>query len=214
MKCPGCGYTTADRTQRCPRCGRLLVYRRDGAVGGLKAKGSRHKKGIIFSAQHGFIRLRREIADFRRAGFFIRGVALFFDFFFVVMLTGAILCGGALILGTATGVLESILKSRGMEFIAELLPYAKAAIITVVAVPMLYSIVMHTLFGQTIGKMIVGIQVLRSDGRPVGILSATVRFFGAIISGLLLGVGFLWVLWDQERQGWHDMLADTVVIKL
>jgi uncharacterized RDD family membrane protein YckC len=41
-----------------------------------------------------------------------------------------------------------------------------------------------------------------------------VRFIAYVPSGVLLFVGFFWVLWDPQRQGWHDMLADTVVIRL
>jgi uncharacterized RDD family membrane protein YckC len=136
------------------------------------------------------------------------------DLVFVLMLTGVILLATGLFLGKATGILEGIIESEGMEFLKELLPYAKGAAVISVLVPPVYFIALHFIYGQTIGKMIMGIRVFRSDGSSLSILDSTVRFFGYIISGLLLFFGFFWIIWDSERQGWHDMLADTVVIKL
>lgn len=66
--------------------------------------------------------------------------------------------------------------------------------------------------GQTPGKRAVGIRVIRLDGRPIGWWIAFERFGGyaaSIWTGLL---GFLQILWDRNRQGIHDKLAETVVI--
>ncbi len=214
MKCTRCGFNTRDETHRCPRCGQLLVYLRDGAVGGLRRKIRTDRRKTIFSARDGIIRLRKDISDFRRVGFFLRGIAMTMDLVFVLMLTGVILLATGLFLGKATGILEGIIKSEGMEFLKGLIPYAKGAVIVSVLVPPSYFIILHFIYGQTIGKMILGIRVFRTDGRSLSIAISTIRFLGYIISGLLLFFGFFWIIWDKERQGWHDMLADTVVIKL
>lgn len=214
MKCSRCGFNTRDETHRCPRCGQLLVYRRDGAVGGLKKRGRPDRRKTIFSARDGIVRLRKDISDFKRVGFFVRGIAMTMDLVFVLMLTGVILLATGLFLGKATGILEGIIESEGMEFLKELLPYAKGAATVSILVPPAYFIILHFIYGQTIGKMIMGIRVFKTDGSSLSILTSTIRFFGYIISGLLLFFGFFWIIWDRERQGWHDMLADTVVIKL
>lgn len=46
-----------------------------------------------------------------------------------------------------------------------------------------------------------------SKGQLVG------RYFAYILSGLPLGLGFFWIAWDKRKQGWHDKLSGTVVIK-
>ncbi len=66
--------------------------------------------------------------------------------------------------------------------------------------------------GQTLGKRVVGNQVVRADGTPMTWGRALLRFLGYIVSGIVLSIGFLWVAFDKKRQGWHDKLAGTVVV--
>lgn len=68
--------------------------------------------------------------------------------------------------------------------------------------------------GQTPGKKLLGIRVVRFDGRDVSPRVSFFRTLGYLLSvffGTLLG--FLWVLWDRRRQAWHDKIAGTVVIR-
>jgi uncharacterized RDD family membrane protein YckC len=69
--------------------------------------------------------------------------------------------------------------------------------------------------GQTVGKRICGVRVVDAEtGQPgVGIGRAIGRYFGRILSGLVLLLGFLWMLWDPKKQTWHDKLARTIVVK-
>jgi uncharacterized RDD family membrane protein YckC len=67
--------------------------------------------------------------------------------------------------------------------------------------------------GQTIGKKAMSIRVVRmQDGRPIGWGSAVGRYFGRILSGIACFLGYLWMLWDPEKQTWHDKLTNTVVV--
>ena len=67
--------------------------------------------------------------------------------------------------------------------------------------------------GQTPGKKVLGIRVIDfSAGGPVGYGRAFVRQLGRILSGLVCYLGYLWMLWDREKQTWHDKLATTVVV--
>jgi uncharacterized RDD family membrane protein YckC len=63
--------------------------------------------------------------------------------------------------------------------------------------------------GQTVGKRVVGVRILRPDGSPVDTGTAAARSGMRIVSGFALGLGFLWAVWDPEKRTWHDMLADT-----
>ena len=69
--------------------------------------------------------------------------------------------------------------------------------------------------GQTPGKMALRIKVIRTDGSPVSYGRAVLReVLGKFISSILLGIGYLMVAFDNRKQGLHDKIADTYVIKL
>ena len=67
--------------------------------------------------------------------------------------------------------------------------------------------------GQTVGKMALSIRVLDlKTGGPIGYGRAFVRQLVRIVSGLVLALGYLWMLWDREKQTWHDKAAGSVVV--
>lgn len=71
----------------------------------------------------------------------------------------------------------------------------------------------HASRGQaTLGKMAIGIKVVRTDGSRIGLLRAIGRYFAAILSGLILGIGYLMAAFTERKQGLHDMLCDTLVV--
>ena len=65
----------------------------------------------------------------------------------------------------------------------------------------------------TLGKMALGIIVTDMEGRRIGFGKATGRHFAKILSALILGIGFLMVAFTQRKQGLHDILAGTLVIR-
>ena len=68
-------------------------------------------------------------------------------------------------------------------------------------------------FLGTPGKLLLGCQVvdLRS-GRSLRLGQALLRYLGYFVSALPLGLGFLWIIWDKRKQGFHDKIAGTVVV--
>jgi uncharacterized RDD family membrane protein YckC len=67
--------------------------------------------------------------------------------------------------------------------------------------------------GQTLGKMALGIRVVDfSTGGPIGYGRGVVRYLGRILSGIVFLLGYLWMLWDKEKQTWHEKIATTVVV--
>jgi len=68
--------------------------------------------------------------------------------------------------------------------------------------------------GQTPGKMAVGVKIIRTDSSPIKWQCALRRFLGYIVSLVTLFVGFIWVAFDDRKQGMHDKIADTYVVKL
>lgn len=70
--------------------------------------------------------------------------------------------------------------------------------------------------GQTWGRRLAGVKVVNANtGEPPGWGKAIGRsLFERIISGQLLFLGYLWMLWDKNKQTWHDKVAGTIVIKV
>ena len=67
--------------------------------------------------------------------------------------------------------------------------------------------------GQTAGMRILGIYIIRVDGKPFSLKQAALRhLLGYPISTAAFFLGFLWMLWDPQQQGWHDKLAGTIVV--
>jgi uncharacterized RDD family membrane protein YckC len=67
--------------------------------------------------------------------------------------------------------------------------------------------------GQTIGKRAAGIRVIDfGGGGPIGAGRALGRYFARFLSALPLGLGYFWMLWDREKQTWHDKLTTSVVV--
>ena len=68
--------------------------------------------------------------------------------------------------------------------------------------------------GQTPGKMLLDIRVVKVDGSPLTRTDAFIRYLGYAINGLSLGLGWLWAFFDKDHQGWHDKVAKTYVVNV
>lgn len=67
--------------------------------------------------------------------------------------------------------------------------------------------------GATVGKGRLDVKVVAADGSRAGYGKATGRNFAKFLSGIPLGLGYLWALWDAENRTWHDMLSGTRVVR-
>ena len=79
---------------------------------------------------------------------------------------------------------------------------------------MTYFILMNGKLGGTVGKLIVGIRIVRLDGSPLGLGHAGTRYFFELISLLLLGGGYLLIAFREDKRALHDLLAKTRVVHL
>ena len=68
-------------------------------------------------------------------------------------------------------------------------------------------------YQATPGKMALGLIVTDSDGRRISPMRAVGRYFAKILSGLILMIGFIMVAFTERKQGLHDMIASTLVVK-
>ncbi|HEX2259918.1 MAG TPA: RDD family protein [Actinomycetota bacterium] len=68
--------------------------------------------------------------------------------------------------------------------------------------------------GQTPGKQLLKLRVVRANGQRAGFGSMLLReFIGKLISTVIFMLGFIWILIDKDHQGWHDKLASTFVVQ-
>jgi uncharacterized RDD family membrane protein YckC len=65
--------------------------------------------------------------------------------------------------------------------------------------------------GQTLGLKAWKLKVLTFDQQPINWTQALIRFTTAIIAWSLFGLGFLWIIFDKNKHGWHDRLSKTAV---
>ena len=67
--------------------------------------------------------------------------------------------------------------------------------------------------GQTVGKKAMGIRVIDfRTGGSIGYGRAFIRWIGRYVSAIACLLGYFWMLWDKEKQTWHDKIATTVVV--
>ena len=155
------------------------------------------------------------------AGFGVRLVAYVIDWVILGIVSG-IIWFGALVVGiSAVGVdrfstLSTVSSTFTPDETAAALTFAQyvyAGLGIAWLVTALYFILMwHT--GGTVGMRALGLRVAREeDGRPIGIGRATARYLGYLVDWLALGIGLLWVGVDSRKQGWHDKIAGTFVVK-
>ena len=120
-----------------------------------------------------------------RSGFWRRFVALLVD---------------GLILGVVTGILRAMLDDDVANGLGTLLGLA-------------YYTYFEGSSGQTPGKKALGIRVIDfSGGGPIGYGRALIRYLGRIVSGIVFLLGYFWMIWDKEKQTWHDKFANSVVV--
>ena len=67
--------------------------------------------------------------------------------------------------------------------------------------------------GQTPGKKVMGIKIVPVDGGSMTVGKAVMRYVGYLVSSFVLLLGFIWILFDTNKQGWHDKIAGTYVVK-
>ena len=153
-----------------------------------------------------------EIDHRKPAGFFSRMLAFLLDIFLLVFL-------GLMIGGVSFLVLHFFRYKQILDFVKSLLgindPIGQfLGLISplLFLVVLIYFVFFWTLVGYTPGKALLGLQIVRQDGQPLSVGRALLRFLGYWVSAIPLFLGFIWVLFDRQHEGWHDKISKTHVI--
>lgn len=151
------------------------------------------------------------------AAFWKRAAAFLIDFCIVVALYSLLIHTLNLLLNLP--VEYSPILERGLSL--KMTPYVEENFLEIV---LLYSLskllVLYPYFAlfessrlqATPGKLILGIRVTDLVGKRISLLRATGRFFGKIVSGQILLIGYIMAAFTEKKQALHDLLASTVVV--
>ena len=142
----------------------------------------------------------------QRAGFWLRLVAISIDtavlgaFSFLMLICGSIIIS----IGEGSGTLD-------LEFggpVSLFLLWFSGVLIAAAA----YFTILHSEYGQTIGKSLLRLEVRTPEGEALSYSQALFRWLAYAAAASFFGLGFLWVALNPGKRGWHDLLADTVVV--
>ena len=183
MFCQSCGQNNVEGASFCVKCGTALVA--------LSPYAPPRSTVATPEADQPF-------AGY--AGFWKRFLAAMVDLI-VTMIVG-------FVIGAVWGLVYSMALPGGQSFGAG----AGGAVLGSVS-SWLYFVLMESSASQaTLGKMALGIVVTTGQGERISFGRANGRYFSKIISGIILGIGYMMAGFTEKKQALHDIIADTLVV--
>jgi uncharacterized RDD family membrane protein YckC len=138
-------------------------------------------------------------------GFWIRTLAFIIDGIVISVLTLVLVP----LLGTGPNV--ELVQTDPNYYVLEV-EYGSSAFGGLIG--LLYFVLFWAVRGQTPGMMPFGLRVVRADdGGNVDIVRSILRYVGLLIGTAALLIGVIWAAFDPRKQGWHDKIAGTVVVR-
>lgn len=128
----------------------------------------------------------------------------------------------AVILGVISGIIAAILggilggkaMNNGEASSSFIVGFVTFNNVVSIVLTIGYYVFYQAKMGQTLGKKVMGIKVVDAKGKTPGALTFFLReIVGKMVSGIILGIGYLMVLWDGKKQALHDKIASTYVVK-
>ena len=147
----------------------------------------------------------------RYVGFWARLFAFFIDSLWVSILLGILLFA---IYGEQLKTMVMMSPDASTEMMGAAAQGGAGALLVQLILPAVIFVGFWMWKSATPGKMIVSAKIV--DATTLGAPSTgqlIVRYVGYFISSFIFGLGFLWVAFDKRKQGWHDKIAGTVVIR-
>jgi len=142
--------------------------------------------------------------NLRYSGFWVRGAASFLDGAVVAIISVFVGIPVGIIIGLVTAFSGSMIISALGQFVNMFLS---------LAIAWGYYIFMTHKFQATLGKMAVGAKVISEDGKNLSLGNITIReTIGKLVSGFIMGIGYLMIAFTSKKQGLHDKIAKSVVV--
>lgn len=194
MFCPQCGASNPDDTRFCTNCGTALSATGSVSIGTVPPPPA----------------APRVAAEPHYAGFWRRFLAVLID---------------GLALSIPSGILNAIFGvSMFSAFTAGDMADADAigamivgmvwtSIISFIVSWLYFAFMESSQLQATLGKLVLGMRVTDLEGNRISFARASARFFGKLISGVIIYIGFIMAAFTQKKQALHDIIADTLVLK-
>lgn len=140
----------------------------------------------------------------RPAGFWIRLAAFLLDQVFLIM--------AGILIFSVTGDQESAGVVDLWEGLDEIDIWSDVAV--PLAIQAVYFTVAIGIWGKTIGKALMRVKVVRTDGSRMSIGRAFGRYLVYLLNWMVFGIGFVVIALNPQKRGLHDLIVDTRVVKL
>lgn len=153
------------------------------------------------------------------AGFWLRFVAYLIDYIIVYVIQSFVLAPIFAAMGftflAAPGMFDDSMSSEeAFGMMAAVASLMSVAILVTFTIQVLYFSFMESSKNQaTLGKMALGLKVTDMDGNKLDFGKALLRNLGKIVSSMILFVGYIMAGFTEKKQGLHDMIASTLVVK-
>ncbi len=224
IRCPNCDRPIEETAVECPHCGAKQLNRR-------VILGARHEEFSLTPDEpyelgdepepdslsgdpqkdaeahhHESEALPAPVKQVRGGGFFRRLFAFLLDVMVIALLLA--IMGLLSTIGYKVGLSG---HGRGITW-DNVTPLVFLLTWSGIVLATLYFVVFHGGEGKTIGKRLLGLRVVGPNQSALTYSRALLRWL-VMVAFAPLGLGFLWVIWDAEKRGWHDHLAQTRVIR-
>ena len=143
-----------------------------------------------------------------KGGFFIRLLAYLIDSIILYFLDRLVLIATDRFLG------KGAVSFNTTDLMGENLGYLLYYLAMSMLIGCFYFTYCHGVTGQTIGKWICGLKVVKKNGESLGLGLAFLRWIGYWVSSFFLCFGFIWIAFSKQKQGWHDKIAGSYVIRV
>ena len=184
VQCPHCQAENTDEAKFCANCGRSLEVAKQPSGSGAAGPIGMETTPPAAGAPSSGTLGEPAAQATEYAGFWIRFAALIID---------------AVIVSAGEGILVALSFPGSLTWILAIA----------------YAVLFIGLRGQTPGKMALGLQVIKPGYDVPGLGPALMReVVGKIVSTITLFIGFIWVAFDPQKQGFHDKIAGTYVIRV
>jgi uncharacterized RDD family membrane protein YckC len=150
------------------------------------------------------------------AGFWWRFLAIIIDGIILQVVKWIIITPllGAIGFGALKAASGDMNESQAIGFFGALAGVAIITGLIIMVLSWLYFALMESSkFQGTIGKLALGIIVTDMEGNKISFGKATGRYFGKILSGMIILIGYIMAGFTEKKQGLHDILAGTLVWK-
>jgi uncharacterized RDD family membrane protein YckC len=148
------------------------------------------------------VKVRRPWLEGKPAGFSMRYLALGIDW--QVLALPVVVFGVLMAIAIPLMVAGGVPRSTALAVVLTLGLFLLGVVVA-------YSVWMHGKWGQTLGKMALGMKVVRTDGSPLGYGGAFVRWIGSVLSALILMIGYMMAGLRSDKRALHDLIAGTRV---